>query len=171
MSGTIIRRAGACDVTTLAELGARTFVETFGHLYPEADLVAFLEENHRPEAVAALIGDSRYAAWLAESDEEAIGYVLVGPCGLPHPDVTDRCGELKRIYLRKDQQGGGVGRRLMETGLAWLEAQGRRPIWLGVWSENHGAQRLYARAGFERVGEYDFAVGTIRDQDFILRRA
>jgi diamine N-acetyltransferase len=171
MSPAIIRAADACDVATLAELGARTFSETFGHLYPAADLDAFLEENHRPEAVAALIGDPRYAAWLAESDGEAIGYVLVGPCGLPHPDVTDRCGELKRIYLRKDRQGGGVGRRLMETGLAWLEAQGRRPIWLGVWSQNHGAQRLYARAGFEKVGEYEFPVGAIRDREFILRRA
>jgi ribosomal protein S18 acetylase RimI-like enzyme len=166
-----IRRADACDVATLSELGARTFTETFGHLYPDADLAAFLEENHRPEAVEALLRDTRYATWLAESGGEAIGYVLVGPCSLPHPEVTDRCGELKRIYLRKNSQGGGLGRQLMETGLAWLEARGRRPIWIGVWSENHGAQRLYARAGFERVGEYGFRVGAIRDEDFILRRA
>lgn len=165
-----IRRADACDVATLAELGARTFAESFGHLYPQADLAAFLEENHRREAVAALIDDPRYAAWLAESDGEAVGYVLVGPCGLPHPEVTERCGELKRIYLRRDRQGGGLGRRLMETGLAWLEAQGRRPIWLGVWSQNHGAQQLYTGAGFEKVGEYEFRVGSVRDQEFILRR-
>ena len=166
-----IRRADACDVATLAELGALTFVETFGHLYPQADLAAFLEANHRPEAVEALIGDPRHAIWLAESDGEAIGYALAGPCGLPHPEVTERCGELKRIYLRRDHQGSGVGRRLMDAAFAWLEAQGRRPVWIGVWSENHGAQRLYARAGFQKVGQYEFAVGTIRDQDFILRRA
>jgi len=39
-----------------------------------------------------------------------------------------------------------------------------------VWSENHGAQRLYARHGFEHVGDYDFVVGNIRDHEFILRR-
>ena len=171
MTAASIRRAETCDVATLAQLGARTFADTFGHLYPQADLVAFLEANHSPGAVEAMIRNPRYAAWLAEKDGEAIGYVLVGPCGLPHPEVTGACGELKRIYLIRDRQGGGVGARLMETGLAWLESQGRRPIWIGVWSQNHGAQRLYARAGFEKVGEYEFPVGTIRDQEFILRRA
>ncbi|MBV8682599.1 MAG: GNAT family N-acetyltransferase [Caulobacteraceae bacterium] len=171
MTAVTIKRADVCDVATLAQLGARTFADTFGHLYPEADLAAFLEENHRPEAVAALIADPRHAAWLAEKGGEAIGYVLVGPCGLPHPEVTDACGELKRIYLLKDRQGDGVGARLMETGLAWLESEGRRPIWIGVWSQNHGAQRLYARAGFAKVGEYEFPVGSIRDREFILRRA
>ena len=166
-----IRRAVACDVETLSQLGARTFAESFGHLYPKADLAAFLHENHRPEAIEALLGDSRCAAWVAELDGEAIGYAVVGPCGLPHPDVTDACGELKRLYLLRDRQGSGLGGRLMDTALGWLEAQGRRPIWIGVWSQNHGARRLYARAGFEKVGEYEFPVGAVRDEEFILRRA
>jgi diamine N-acetyltransferase len=171
MTSPTIRRASTCDVATLAKLGARTFDETFGHLYPEADLAAFLEENHAPAVVESVLGDPRYAAWLAEVAGEAIGYVLVGPCGLPHPEVTEGCGELKRLYLLRDRQGSGVGARLMDTGLAWLIAQGLRPIWIGVWSQNHGAQRLYARAGFEKVGEYEFPVGAVRDQEFILRRA
>jgi RimJ/RimL family protein N-acetyltransferase len=39
-----------------------------------------------------------------------------------------------------------------------------------VWSENHGAQRFYAREGFEKVGEYGFKVGRTVDHEFILRR-
>ena len=45
-----------------------------------------------------------------------------------------------------------------------------RRLWIGVWSENLGAQRLYARRGFEQVGTYAFAVGRVRDHEFILRR-
>jgi RimJ/RimL family protein N-acetyltransferase len=40
-----------------------------------------------------------------------------------------------------------------------------------VWSENFGAQRLYARYGFTRVGDYFFPVGEHRDHEFILRRS
>ena len=45
-----------------------------------------------------------------------------------------------------------------------------RTIWIGVWSENHGAQRFYVREGFEKVGEYGFKVGRTLDLEFILRR-
>jgi ribosomal protein S18 acetylase RimI-like enzyme len=42
--------------------------------------------------------------------------------------------------------------------------------WLGVWSGNLKAQRLYAAYGFERVGGYAFPVGRWRDDEFIMRR-
>ena len=40
-----------------------------------------------------------------------------------------------------------------------------------MWSENFGAQRFYARYGFEKAGEYLFPVGNTNDLEFILRRA
>jgi GNAT superfamily N-acetyltransferase len=99
-----------------------------------------------------------------------IGYALAGPSKLPHPEVTASCGELDRIYLKAGRQGGGVGGRLLDEALAWLERDGPRRLWIGVFSENLGAQRLYARRGFEKVGTYDFVVGETRDHEFILRR-
>ena len=108
MPKTTIRRAGADDASILAELGARTFSTTFGHLYPAADLAAFLEATHTPDKIAVELAAPRMAAWLAERDGAAIGYALAGPCGLPHPDVTAECGELKRIYVLS--RGPGRGR-------------------------------------------------------------
>ena len=114
--------------------------------------------------------DPAKALWLVEADGEAIGYALAGPCKLPHPEVTPACGELDRIYVVSEHRGGGLGSRLLEATLAWLERDGPRRLWIGVWSENLGAQRLYARHGFEVVGTYDFAVGRVRDHEFIMRR-
>jgi ribosomal protein S18 acetylase RimI-like enzyme len=170
MSEPLIRRAGPADAETLSAIGAQTFVETFGHLYPPGDLVAFLKEAYALERTRADLADPEKASWLVEADGVAIGYALAGPCGLPHPDVTPQCGELKRIYMRQGFQGGGMGLRLFGEIMAWLEAEGRADVWLGVWSENHGAQRFYARQGFERVGEYGFEVGSTVDHEYILRR-
>lgn len=94
---------------------------------------------------------------------------MAGPCGLPHPEVTPSCGELHRLYVRREAQGSGLGRRMLEAVFGWLERPGRR-LWIGVWSENFGAQRLYARYGFSKVGEYEFRVGASRDREFILAR-
>jgi GNAT superfamily N-acetyltransferase len=167
----LIRRAGPADAETLAEIGAATFTETFGHLYPAADLERFLAEAYSLESTRADLAHPAKAAWLAEADGETIGYALAGPCALPHDEVTPACGELKRLYLRRGRQNGGVGRRLFAETMAWLQADGPRTVWIGVWSENHGAQRFYARHGFEQVGAYGFAVGDTIDHEFILRRS
>jgi GNAT superfamily N-acetyltransferase len=165
----VIRRAAPADADALAALGRDTFVETFGGLYQPADLTVFLADAHAPSSYAGWAEDPAYGLWIAEADGRAVGYALAGPCHLPHAAVTPACGELWRLYLRGDAQGGGRGRRLLETALDWLDRPGRR-LWIGVWSENLGAQRLYARYGFEKVGEYEFAVGAARDREFILSR-
>ena len=168
-SGLGLRRATAADADTLAEVGQSTFVETFGAMYSPKDLADFLETEQSPERYRAWADDDRYALWIAEDGDRALGFALAGPCALPHPDVTPGCGELKRIYMRREAQGTGIGTRLMNAALGWLSTPGR-DLWIGVWSENFGAQRLYERYGFEKVGTYEFPVGEQRDHEFILRR-
>jgi len=170
MTEPTIRRAGSADAGVLADLGARTFTETFAHLYSPQDLAAFLADGHSVAAVSADLADPKKAMWIVEQGGRAIGYALACPCDLPHGEVTPACGELKRFYLLRDSQGGGIGARLFDQVMDWLQADGPRDVWIGVWSENHGAQRFYARHGFEKVGEYGFRVGEQIDHEFILRK-
>lgn len=170
MPAPTIRRATPDDAEALSRIGAETFTETFGHLYPPEDLAAFLESAYGLEKTRRDLADPAKAAWLVEMNGEVVGHALAGACDLPHDDVTPDCGELKRLYVLKRLQGDGTGSRLLAEALAWLERDGPRPLWIGVWSENHGAQRLYNRMGFDKVGEYEFAVGQTRDREFILRR-
>jgi diamine N-acetyltransferase len=167
---TSIRRASAADAPSLAAIGRATFAASFGHLYWPADLAAFLAGAYELEKMRRELDDPRCAVWLAEAGSEVVGYAVAGPCDLPHPEVTPACGELKRVYVMPGLQGGGLGSRLMGEALAWLEREGPRRLWIGVWSGNEGAVRLYRRLGFEKVGEYYFQVGEARDREFILRR-
>ncbi|AJC44444.1 MULTISPECIES: GNAT family N-acetyltransferase [Xanthomonas] len=166
----LIRRATPDDAAAVTRIATATFCETFGHLYPAQDLQAFLDEAYSIERAQVVLAHPDYAIWLVEHDGEVVGHAAAGPCGLPHPDVTPGDGELKRLYLLRAHQNGGWGARLFDTALAWLERDGPRTLWLGVWSENLGAQRFYARYGFEKVGTYEFPVGQVRDLEFILRR-
>ena len=166
-----IRRANVDDAEVLSALGARTFSETFRHLYDPEDLNAFMADVYSVEKSGRDLADPRRALWLVEEGGEAIGYALAGPCDLPHAEVTPACGELKRIYFVQGRQGGGLGRRLFAEVMDWLQSEGQRSVWIGVWSENFGAQRFYARHGFEQVGEYGFKVGRTVDREFILRRS
>jgi len=166
-----LRRATIEDADTVSSLGAQTFSETFAHLYPTEDLETFLAYAYGLERTRRDLADPLKATWLLEDEDgEAIGYATAGPCGLPHPDASPEHGELHRVYVLKAHQGGGRGSRLLNTALDWLEKDGPRPLWIGVFSENLGAQKLYGRLGFEKVGEYHFPVGETRDLEFILRR-
>jgi ribosomal protein S18 acetylase RimI-like enzyme len=169
-----LRPATVDDIPALAALAEETFCDTFGPNgfdigYPPGDLEAFLSASYAHKAVAGWIADPRGRVMVAETPNGVLlGYSHSGDNELPLPGAAADDGELKRIYVRRAAQGIGLGRVLLEDALAWL---GDRPILIGVWSLNLKAQRLYAYYGFEKVGEYEFAVGSVRDAEFILRRA
>lgn len=165
-----IRRATPDDAATVTRIAADTFTETFGHQYPPEDLAYFLANSYALDAQRKDLEDPAKAMWLLEHKGVAVGHAFAGPCGLPHPDVREGDGELKRLYVLREFHNGGWGGQLFQIALDWLQRDGPRTLWIGVWSENYGAQRFYARHGFEKVGGYCFPVGKTMDDEFILRR-
>jgi len=165
-----MRRATPGDAHTLAALGAVTFTETFGHLYPPEDLRTFLVESHSVAAWSRTLTDAHRAVWLAMLGNAAIGFIVVGTCKLPVKNLEQPAGEIQQLYVLATHHNLRLGSRLMDLGLEWLQSQDRAPMYVGVWSENFGAQRFYARYGFEKVGEYGFRVGGTVDHEFILKR-
>ncbi|MET0535718.1 MAG: GNAT family N-acetyltransferase [Steroidobacter sp.] len=166
-----IRRATAEDAAAMAEIGAKTFVETFGHLYPPEDLQTFLAKNHSTENWARTLADPKRAVWFAEHrDGRKIGFIVVGSCKLPVEKLEASAGEIQQLYVFAEFHNLRLGARLIDAGLAWLESEGQTPIYIGVWSENYGAHRFYGRYGFSKVGEYGFPVGQTVDREFILKR-
>ncbi len=163
-----IRLALEEDAQTLAALGAETFVATFGHLYGEKDLNAFLAKNHTAGVYEALLRDPDYGLWISETPQgEAIGYAVAGPCSLPVPDLPVKSGELARLYLKKGVQGGGIGARLLEPALEFLRDRFDH-VYLSVYAENAVAQRLYQRFGFVKIHDYFYMVGDHADPEWIM---
>lgn len=165
------RRATIADAAELGRLSAAAFAETFGHLYPPEDLEGFLAASHSPAAWERALADPQRAIWIASfGGSPPVGYVSVGACKLPVDRLEPAAGEIHQLYVLASHHNLRLGSQLMEVGLDWLDAQGRSPLYVGVWSENFGAQRFYARYGFGKVGEYGFPVGNTVDREFILKR-
>ena len=170
-SSALIRRAGIEDAPRLSELGSATFIEAFGHLYPPDDLNHFLAKAHSTSLYERLLRDPDVDIRLAGDDAAPpVGYLVAGRCNLPVPNREPRAGEIRRLYVRKSGQSAGLGTKLLLLALDWLAWREFGPLYVGVWSGNVGAQRLYERFGFEKIGEYEFAVGKTLDHEFILRR-
>jgi ribosomal protein S18 acetylase RimI-like enzyme len=169
--GPTVRRATVEDAAAMASIAAATFVETFGHLYPPEDLQEFLAKTYAIENCRKQLADPATGVWLATvNGGEVAGFILVGRCKLPVENLEPTAGEIQQLYVYSKHHNLRIGSRLMDTALDWLATEGRTPLYVGVWSENHGAQRLYGRYGFKKCGEYGFRVGKTVDHEFILRR-
>jgi GNAT superfamily N-acetyltransferase len=170
----MIRRALPSDSLTLTRVAEatfrETFVEGFAIPYPPEDLAVFVQESYGSDAFAAPIASPLHAVWVAEHEGQGVGYALVGPCKLPHAEVAPGDVELRQLYLLRQAQGLGLGGQLLDAALAWMDARRPAAQWLGVWSGNARAQRIYAAKGFVQVGTYRFAVGRWLDDELILRR-
>ncbi|KAF9106246.1 hypothetical protein BGX27_009259, partial [Mortierella sp. AM989] len=146
-----LRKAVPDDALVLAELGALTFTHTFGHMYSPKDLQDYIETTYTIEEHLDPLNDPRESFWLLEDDGKALAFGWAGVCKLPVPNLESKSGEIKRLYVHPDHQGKKLGSLVLDKMLAWLEDEKFGPLYLGVWSGNDGAQRLYARYGFEKV--------------------
>ncbi len=107
---------------------------------------------------ADLFGEERWSAAMFWNELAAGHHYLValdgdrviGYAGLAvHPPHE---AWVQNIAVRRDAQGGGVGRALLTALLAEADRQGVSKILLEVAVDNGPAQKLYASFGFEQVG-------------------
>jgi len=75
-----------------------------------------------------------------------------GTIALRRLDAT--AGELKRLYLRPQCRGLGLGRRLLEATMERAAAMGYQRLYADTLPNMTEALSLYQRAGFERVEAY-----------------
>ena len=162
------RNASPDDAATLADLGARTFTQTFGHLYTPENLAAFLA-SHSRERWRGELSDPAFAVRIAESGRQAVAYAKLGPPTLPF-EPRGRPIELRQFYVLKAWHGSGAANVLMDWAITEAKRRGGEDLYLSVFVDNHRARRFYERYGFEEVGRYDFMVGTHADEDIVMRR-
>lgn len=161
------RDAVSGDAKPLADFSARTFVETFGHLYPPDDLSAYLAAKYSEAIQREEIADPSLRYRLALDGEAIVGYCMMGALDIQGDDRNAL--ELHRLYVDEHLKGAGVAAALMEDCMAWARGRGANALYLSVWEENRRAQAFYKRYGFEHVGEHKFMVGKTADHDFIWR--
>ncbi|MFB9316746.1 ribosomal protein S18-alanine N-acetyltransferase [Cryptosporangium minutisporangium] len=82
---------------------------------------------------------------VALDGEELVGYA--GLCVYGPEEAW-----VQNIAVRRDRQGHGLGRRLLDELLDEAVRRGAQQVLLEVRADNASAQRLYARRGFEAVG-------------------
>jgi GNAT superfamily N-acetyltransferase len=136
-----IRALAAADVAAVTELVAAVLGE-FGFTAQVGGVERDLAE------VRDRYGGATAGFWVAERDGVVVGTVAVRP-------KEGRTCELKRLYLRPDERGTGLGQRLYEHAEAFARATGYERIWLDSSRRFARAHKLYQRNGFVLLESLD----------------
>ena len=166
-----IRRANSDDAGLLADLGARTFQDTFAADNTVEDMTAYLASNFSVAQQTAELAHPASTFLIAEVDGEAAGYAKLHAGEPPKEIEGDRPIELVRLYISQEWFGRGVGEALMRACLDEARSAGHETLWLGVWERNARAQAFYIKWDFRAVGEHTFHLGSDAQRDILMERA
>jgi ribosomal protein S18 acetylase RimI-like enzyme len=167
----VIRRANVDDTELLAELGTRTFSETFADDNNAADMAAYLASSFGPEHQAEELADPDSTFLIAETDEVAAGYSMLRSGSALSGVTDDQPIELVRLYVSHEWHGRGVGAALMQASIDEARQGGFRTLWLGVWENNHRARAFYRKWNFRDVGSHIFQLGDDPQNDILMERS
>jgi ribosomal protein S18 acetylase RimI-like enzyme len=166
-----IRRATHEDAGLVAELGARTFSETFAADNSPEDMAAYLAASFNPAQQTAELNDPTSTFFIAEVGGVAAGYAQLH-AGEPAEGVEGpQPVELVRLYVSREWLGRGVGEALMRACVDGARRAGHGTIWLGVWERNGRALAFYRKWDFRAVGEHVFHLGSDPQRDILMERA
>ncbi len=148
MSGAAVRRVRSDEGSLLRAVRLRALADAplaFGSTRARA--AALVDEHWRAWAADGAAGVR--ALWLLAEQR-------TGPVGLASGviDADDpTLAHLYSMWVAPEARRTGAATKLIEAVAAWAGERGARTLRTSVTVGNAGAERLYARAGFEDTGE------------------
>jgi ribosomal protein S18 acetylase RimI-like enzyme len=164
-----IRKAGLSDVKIVSALAITTFYEAYFEQDDSKNLAGYVLESFSPEQIEKQLADKNSTFFIAEVGRGAVGYAKMRENAPAECVRGENTVEIQRIYILEKMKGKGVGDALMRKCFDEARRKGYESVWLGVWEENHRAQRFYRKYGFEKVGTIEFPYGDVIGRNHVLK--
>ena len=154
MTGARIRPATLADAPAIAQVRVNAWRATYRGMIPDAYLDAMkVEDSESLWARVLGAGPNTTSTFVAEDDAGVVGFAS----GVMKPEA--KLGfdcELTGIYLVREVQRAGIGRRLMAAVAAAQRSHGATAMIAWVIASNKGARAFYEQMGGELVVEQPF---------------
>jgi ribosomal protein S18 acetylase RimI-like enzyme len=151
-----VRRAEPADAAAIAAVYVETWRNTYRGLLPDGFLDALSEEAYEERWRRSLAGKAS-RAYVAMAAGNIAGFASCGP---ERAGEDGYAGELYAIYVRREEQGRGHGRRLVQAAARGLGEMGFDSMIVWVLRDNHRARLFYERLGGTYVREQPLTIGS-----------
>ena len=139
----VVRRATSNDVSSIVRIWHLGWNDGHvGHVPPELVL------HRKEEQFVSRARQRLECMWVAESDGQPVGFVVV------------KGDELEQIYVDRTVRGTGVAATLLHKAEAEIHNAGHVRAWLAVATGNQRARSFYSRHGWRDAGPISYLAET-----------
>lgn len=137
-----VRRAGVEDAQQAWELD-----QALHRYMADPPTLLFDDEEEGPDDVRQWLADPGNTMWLAEQDGQAVAFMLFGPANEDASTIIadEGTASITGAFTRGSIRGGGIGKALLNEGLAWARQAGYRRCAVDWEPENVEGSRFWLK--------------------------
>ncbi len=159
-----IRRIGVDELEIVRELALIIWPKCYRNIIGPDRVDAMLAALYSIEALEREMVEQGHVFWVARYGPLDVGYASAY--------VENRRLWLKKLYVRDDHRGLGLGKRLIEAAMTHFAGpEPANDMALFVNRDNTPAISYYLRSGFQVEAEVPVQMGPYAFTDFIMQKA
>lgn len=138
-----IRLATISDSHTLAPLKQKVWETTYRGIYPDEKLDNYNIEE-QTNKFKKIIENEKINLYVVEVNNSIVGYMS---CGEPMRPFQDYEQEIGLLYIMKEHQGNGIGKKLFLMAYEDIKKKGYHKFFISCNKYNKNAQKFYEAMG------------------------
>lgn len=158
-----VRRIGVDELEIVRELALMIWPKCYRNIIGPDRVDAMLAVLYATDALEREMLEQGHVFWIVRYGDLDVGYGSAYREG-------DRLW-LKKLYVRDDHRGLGLGKALIEAAIAHFGSPTTRDLALYVNRDNTPAIDYYLRSGFQVEAEVPVTMGPYDFTDFIMQKA
>lgn len=138
-----IRLATENDCYELSKLKHEVWNTTYRGIYPDEKIDNFDFGKNKNKFVE-IINNPEIELYVVEHNGKLVGYM---DYGTPHRPFENYNQEIGLLYLSKDCQGAGLGRKLFNIAYDKIKEKGYKEFFISCNKYNYPSQKFYKKMG------------------------
>lgn len=163
MTTSSVRRIGVDELEIVRELALVIWPKCYRNIIGPDRVDAMLAVLYATDALEREMLEQGHVFWVVSYGDIDVGYAS-----------AYRDGErlwLKKLYVRDDHRGLGLGKALIDAALAHFQSLTIQDMALYVNRDNRPAIDYYLRSGFQVEAEVPVTMGPYDFTDFVMQKA
>ncbi len=163
----LIRHGDHRDTESLCALAIQVWLHTYAIEGVSSLIARYVLSRFTPNNFEALLREKLSAVFVAEIDQNLVGYATVTGSNLCPAPASAKV-ELATLYVQEHFMGKGIGHALLLCAEQWAHQRERSHLWLTTNSQNRRAIAFYTKHGYTKIGITHFELDTEKHENVVL---